>query len=91
VIQSSGNAQTITYDYILVVAFILLVVSGIVGIFPLATGALGIISMAILTVAPSMVYPNGPISLSIGIGFIVLWVASVIALGGVFWHGRRET
>ena len=89
-IQSSGSAQTIAYDYILVVAFILLVIAGVVGIFPLATSVLGIVSMGLLTAAPSMIYPNGPVTLSIGTGFIVLWVASIIALGAVFWHESKK-
>ena len=40
--QASGTA-TATFDYILVIAFVLLVIAGLVGIFPLGTGVLGVV------------------------------------------------
>ena len=89
-VQSSGDAARVTYSYIQVIAFILLVIAGFVGIFPLGTGVLGIVAMAILTLAPSLIYPKGPVTLSIGLGFYVLWAGSVISLGGSFWHKKEE-
>jgi hypothetical protein len=89
-LQASGNAQLVTFGYLLVISFILLVVAGVVGIFPLGTGVLGVVGMALLSVAPGMIYPNaGSILPSGGAGFYLLWAASVIALGASFWH-RRE-
>lgn len=62
-LQSTGNAVTVTYDYIWIIAFVLLVFAGLVGIFPLGTGVLGIVGMAIITASPYLVYPNGPVKL----------------------------
>ncbi len=89
-VQSSGYPAQTTYDYVLIVAFIILVIAGVVGLFPLGTGVLGVVAMAMLSVAPSLIFPNGPVKLEIGAGFIVVWAASIISLGGSFWHPERK-
>ena len=86
----SGSVADATYDYILVGAFVVLLVAGLVGIFPLATGALGVVGMGFITAAPYLVYPNGNVSLSPDYGFYIIWVASIIALFASFWHGRKQ-
>jgi len=88
-VQASGTA-TATYDYILIIAFVLLIIAGLVGIFPLGTGVLGVVGMAMITVAPYAVFPNGPVKLDPGLGFYVMWAASVVALGASFWHGKKK-
>ncbi len=89
-VQASGDAAVVTYSYIFIVAFILLVVAGLVGIFPLGTGVLGVVGMAMITVAPYLVYPNGQVKLDPGLGIYVIWGASVISLGASFWHGKKK-
>lgn len=89
-IQSAGNTAALTYDYIWIIAFILLVIAGLVGIFPLGTGILGVVGMAMITVSPHLVYPNGPVTLTTGAGFYVTWVASIVSLGASFWHGKKK-
>jgi hypothetical protein len=87
----SGTTADATYWYILIVAFILLVIAGVVGLFPLGTGVLGVVGMAMITVAPYLVYPNGsPNVVGVGAGFYVIWVASIVSLGASFWHGKKQ-
>jgi len=74
-------------DYILITAFFLLVIAGFVGIFPLGTGVLGIVSMAMITVGPILIYPSLG-SPSYGTGFYVAWAASIVSLGASFLHRR---
>jgi hypothetical protein len=89
-LQQSSDAAALTYAYIWIIAFIILVIAGVVGLFPLGTGVLGVVGMAMITVSPYLVYPNGPVTLSTGAGFFVIWAASVIALGASFWHGKKK-
>ena len=86
-VQSQGTAQA-TYDYILIIAFILLVIAGVVGLFPLGTGVLGVVGMAMITVAPYLVNPGS--TLGTGVGFYVIWIASIASLGASFWHGKKK-
>lgn len=89
-LQSSGTAQSVTYAYIFIIAFILLVIAGIVGLFPLGTGVLGVVGMVMITVAPYLVYPGGQIKLDPGAGFYVIWIASIASLGASFWHKKKQ-
>ena len=89
-VQASGDAASVTYAYVLVIAFVLLVIAGLVGIFPLGTGVLGVVGMAMITVAPYLVYPNGQVKLDSGVGFYVIWGASILSLGASFWHGKKK-
>ncbi|MGD1054692.1 MAG: hypothetical protein ABR867_01235 [Nitrososphaerales archaeon] len=89
-LQSAGDTAALTYAYLFVIAFILLVIAGVVGIFPLGTGVLGVVGMAMVTASPSLVYPSGPVTLSPSVGFYIMWAASVISLGASFWHGKKE-
>ena len=89
-LQSTGNAVTVKYDYIWIIPFVLLVFAGLVGIFPLGTGVLGIVGMAIITASPYLVYPNGPVKLDPGIGFYLIWGASIVSLGASLWHRLKK-
>jgi ribosomal protein L40E len=87
----SGPAADVTYWYLLIAAFILLVIAGVVGLFPLGTGVLGVVSMAMVTVAPYLAYPNGsPNIVGMGAGFYVIWIASIASLGASFWHRKKQ-
>ena len=89
-IQSSGTAAYIAFAYVTVIAFILLVIAGLVGIFPLGTGVLGVVGMAMITIGPYLFYPNSAYGLDAGLGFIVIWAASIGALAASFWHRRKK-
>ena len=89
--QSSGSTATLTYDYTWIIAFILLVIAGVVGLLPLGSGVLGMVGMAMITVSPFLIYPNGPYTLSTGAGFYTAWVASAVALVASRWHGKKAT
>jgi len=90
-VQSSGNTATLAYNYTWIIAFILLVIAGVVGVFPLGAGVLGMVGMAMITISPFLIYPNGPYTLSTGAGFYVAWVASVASLVASRWQGKKET
>lgn len=84
-------AQAMTLGYLLIISFILLVIAGFVGIFPLGTGVLGIVGMAMITVAPFMLGSEASLLLSfVGFGYYVTWIASIVALGASFWHRRSQ-
>jgi len=90
-IQSSGNTATLAYDYTWIIAFILIVIAGVAGFFPLGSGVLGMVGMAMITISPFLIYPNGPYNLSTGDGFYITWVASVVSLVASRWQGKKET
>jgi hypothetical protein len=89
-VQQSGFANAVA-DYVMIIAFILLIIAGVVGVFPLGTGVLGVVAMAMVTVGPILIYPNIGAGASYDAGFYVIWVASIIALAASFWHRRRNT
>jgi hypothetical protein len=78
--------QEMIFCYILIISFILLVIAGVVGYFPLGTGVLGIVGMAMLSLAPYFLSLN----ITWAAGFYVIWIASIVALGASFWHGRTK-
>ena len=63
-IQQSGNQALIGITYVIIVSFILLTIAGIVGFFPLGCGVIGIIAMALLTIAPNVISPGAGFNLS---------------------------
>jgi len=84
-----GSTAMIVSNYVLVISFVLLVIAGVVGIFPLGTGVLGVVAMAMLTVGPYLIYPSIGQG-SYGAAFYLLWVESIVALGASFWHRRKR-
>jgi membrane-bound ClpP family serine protease len=91
-IQSQGNEQSIALAYIVIIASILLIIAGFVGIFPLGTGVLGVVGMALITIGPSLVDPDQTFSLQgYGIAFYLIWLAAIISLGASFWHRRSSS
>lgn len=91
VIQQSGDQALIGITYVYIVSLILLVIAGVVGFFPLGSGVIGIIAMAILTVAPIVIFPGTSFVLSdYGIGYFVAWAASIVALAASFWKARLD-
>jgi len=88
-IQQSGSFPIIASDYVMIIVFILLVIAGVVGIFPLGTGVIGVVAMAMFTAGPVLIYPSLPAP-SYAAGYFVVWAASVISLAASFWHRSRD-
>ena len=88
-IQQSGVFRIEAADYVTIIVFILLVIAGVVGVFPLGAGVVGVVAMAMYTVGPYLIYPGGAAP-SYDVGFYLVWAASIISLGASFWHGRRD-
>jgi hypothetical protein len=88
-VQNSGSNTAIAFGYVTAIAFLLLIIAGLVGIFPLGTGVIGVVAVAILAAGTYFVYPNSG-EPTFGIGFYVVLVASVISLGASFWHRRQR-
>ncbi len=85
-VSGMGSAAQVTYDYILMVCFLILAIAGIVGFFPLGSGVLGIVGMAILTAGAY--FTLGANQPSYDTGFYLLWVESVVVLIASFVHRR---
>jgi hypothetical protein len=81
----SGGMAVVAMNYVLITVFLLLVIAGFVGIFPLGTGVLGVVAMALYTVGPILIYPSLPAPVY-GTGYYVVWVASIVSLAASFWH-----
>jgi hypothetical protein len=88
--QAGVDTQTIIAAYLIVVATIILIIAGVVGVFPLGTGVMGVIGMAMITVAPFIAVHETFIT-GYGVGFVVIWAASIVSLGASFWHRGRRT
>ncbi len=88
-ITVGGNLITIAQGYILVIAFILLLIAGFVGIFPLGTGVLGVVAMALITINPFLVAGQSPGISGYGTAFYIFWIAPIISLAASFWHGKK--
>ena len=84
---NSGSSQVIASNYITIVAFGLLFIAGVVGIFPLGSGILGAVAMALLTLSPYVIYPSVA-QPAYGTAFYALWFESIVALAASFWHHR---
>jgi hypothetical protein len=80
----STSVQLMVFSYLVIISFILLVIAGVVGFFPLGAGVLGIIGMAMLTVGPFI----AGVDVAWNVAFYVLWIASIICLAASFWHRR---
>jgi hypothetical protein len=81
----SGGTAVVAMNYVLIIVFLLLVIAGFVGIFPLGTGVLGVVAMAIYTAGPILIYPSLPAPVY-GTGYYLVWLASIVSLGASFWH-----
>lgn len=89
-IPGLGDQATVFFAYILIFSFILLVIAGIVGIFPLGTGILGVIGMGLITLAPFFFLPGTVTQPLWGLGYYMIWAASIVSLVGSFWHGKPK-
>ena len=88
-VSALGSTGQVTYDYLIMACFIILVIAGVVGFFPLGSGVLGIVAMAVLTVGAFLTLTSAQ-QPSYDTGFYLLWVESVIILAASFWHRRDQ-
>ncbi|MEM1937585.1 MAG: zinc ribbon domain-containing protein [Candidatus Caldarchaeum sp.] len=88
-IPSLSSPAAVLYAYTLIFSFILLTVAGLVGVFPLGTGVLGVVALAVASVVPYFLFPGMPQPVW-GLGFYAAWAASAVSLGASFWHGRSR-
>lgn len=92
-IQEMGEPALVTLAYVTIVSFILLVIAGIVGVFPLGCGVIGIVALAILTAGHILIYNSYGEAfnvLELGVGYFVAWVASIAALIASFWRKGQK-
>jgi len=96
-VNSLGSTQTspasgfINLAFIYQIAAIMLIVGSLVGIYPVASGVMGVIGLSFVTFGPyevSSAYAASPVTF--GIGFFVLWVASIVELLLAYWTWRGE-
>jgi len=86
--QSTGNPTAIGQAYAFLASFGILFMVGVLGVFPLVTGILGITATSVLTLMFG-VAGNGQVDLA-GLGpvFYMLWPASVALVAASFWRGK---
>lgn len=90
-IHESGDAELVALSYIMIGAFIILVIAGAAGVFPLGAGIMGLVGMVVITMARLVLFPGAPSTLSLfGVGYFVGWAASVAALATRFTGVRVE-
>jgi len=84
-VESSGDTDLLTTDFMLVAAVIILTIAGLVGIFPLGSGVLGLIGVGMLTMSP---YLNNDLTAPVtwGAAFYVIWLASFLSIAAAFWR-----
>ncbi|HUI85555.1 MAG TPA: zinc ribbon domain-containing protein [Nitrososphaerales archaeon] len=89
--QTSPVSGFINLAFIYQIAAILIVVGSLVGIYPVASGVMGVIGLSFVTFGPyeiSTTYAANPVTF--GLGFYVMWVASVLELVLAYWTWRGE-
>ena len=80
------SPQLAALNYLFILVFILLIIAGLIGVFPLVSGTISVVSMTLLSVA---MYVDG-YQLVWGIGYYLSWAASVTMLLNSF-EGKRRT
>jgi len=88
-VQQSGDPALFYLTFVMIGAFVLLVVAGALGAFPLASGVMGLVGVLVVSLAPTLFFRGTGFSLSLfGLGYFVVWAASVAALASHFWRPR---
>jgi hypothetical protein len=73
------------------IAAILLIVGCIVGVYPIGSGVLGVVGLSFATFGPYEAITNyGADPTNFGVGFYLLWLASIIQLVLGVWTWRSE-
>jgi len=88
-VQQSGDSALFYLTFVMIGAFVVLVVAGALGAFPLASGVMGLVGVLVVSLAPTVFFRGTGFSLSLfGLGYFVVWAASVAALASHFWRPR---
>jgi hypothetical protein len=89
-IEAVGLTQLTDLAFVYMAAFILVVMAGIIGAYPRWSAALGIISMASVTVSPFVIFTSYNFGTSnYGVGFWVIWATSLFAIYAAYLS-RKE-
>jgi uncharacterized protein YfaP (DUF2135 family) len=88
---STFPAETIAMTYVLIIGFLLVAIGGVVGFFPLGSGVLGIVGMALLTVAPTLIVNTPTQYRAFGLGYYFTWAGAIGGLIAAFLRSRRKT
>ena len=88
---STYPSELVAITYVVIIGFLLVAIGGVVGFFPLGSGVLGVIGMALLTFAPILIV-NAPMQYrAFGLGFYLAWVGAIGGLVAAFLRSRRKT
>ncbi len=80
-LQTVGLTQLAELAYVYMAAFIVIMLSGILGSFPRLSAFLGIVGMAVLTLSPYAVFTAYNIgSTGFGLGFWAIWATSLLGI-----------
>ena len=90
-VQASHVSAFIDLAFVYQVAAILLVVGCLVGVYPAGSGALGVIGLSFATFGPYEVVSDYAASPAYyGMGFYILWGASIFQLVVAYWTWQGE-
>ncbi len=85
-----GLTQLAELAYVYMAAFVVIMLSGILGSFPRLSAFLGIVGMAVLTFSPYAVFTSYNIgSTGFGLGFWAIWATSLLGIYAAYWS-RKE-
>lgn len=79
---SQSASQTVALNCVLGAAFVLLVFAGLVGAIPLISGLTGVSTMAVMSSALFLIWPQAVL----GSGYYVVWTASLATLFVGIWY-----
>ncbi len=89
-LQTVGLTQLAELAYIYMAAFLVIVLSGIIGAYPRWSAFLGLVGMATLTLSPYFVFSSYSIgSTGFGAGFYAIWATSLLTIYAAYWS-RKE-
>jgi hypothetical protein len=89
-IEKVGLTQLTNLAFTYMAAFILIIMAGIIGAYPRWSAALGIISMATVTISPFFIFTSYNFGTSnYGVGFWAIWATSILAIYAAYWS-RKE-
>lgn len=88
-IQAVGLTQLTELAYVYMTAFVLILISGIIGSYPRWSVIFTVIGMAMVTVAPFAIFPSYDFfGSNYSFGFYGLWITSAAMVYAAFWSGK---
>jgi hypothetical protein len=90
-VTAQNNTVLMSFTFLYQIAAILLIVASLVGIYPLASGILGVIGLSFATFGPYEVIADyGANPVIFGVGFYLIWTLSILELVVGYWTWRGE-